>query len=71
MSMASFCQLHDIPIGSFKSYVCADESKRKQLGCGVGNSAKSVIDEDTSQFLVDVMRRRDRGDDGMSRPECS
>ena len=45
--------------------------KRRPLGSGVGGSAKEkAVSADTPEFLVDVMRRRDRGNDGMNRSEC-
>jgi hypothetical protein len=68
--MKAFCLRVEIPQETFRKYVCADESKRRNVGSGVGNSAKSKhIDEDDAQFCVDVLRRKDRGDGGMSRRE--
>lgn len=66
MTLSRFCALAEIPKKTFQSYVCEDESRRRTVGVGVGN-AKRLLQPDTEEFLVDMMRRRDRANDGMDR----
>jgi hypothetical protein len=54
-----------IPFETFRKYACADKNKRRALGKTVGRP--QVINDNNSQFVVDVMRRKDRGNDGMNR----
>ena len=68
MTMRRFSQLVDIPYSTFSAYVCKDVGKRKVLGSSVGRA--STLDSDTAQFMADVLRRKDRGNDGMNRREC-
>jgi hypothetical protein len=68
ISMSRFCQLVGIPKGTFAQYVCEDKGKRKVIGCGVGPKSLK-LDADSQQFVVDVVRRRDRANDGMSRQQ--
>ena len=70
MSLKIFAAKVGIPYKTLKPYVCQDVSKRKQVGSGVGGSGKSLVNEDTSQFMSDVLRRRDRANDGCTRPEA-
>ena len=65
--MARFCRLVRIPHETFRKYVVKDVDNRRALGKGVGSSCKSLIKTETTTFLTDTMRRRDRGDDGMTR----
>jgi len=67
MSLKIFAAKVGIPYKTLKPYVCQDVSKRKQVGSGVGGSGKSLVNEDTSQFMSDVLRRRDRANDGKDR----
>eukprot|EP00966_Prymnesium_polylepis_P152788 3529223-Prymnesium_polylepis.1 len=67
MTFTRFCQIVDIPYPTLAPYVCKDKSKRKVLGCSVGR--KALVPPDTEQFAVDVLRRKDRANDGMSRRE--
>ncbi|KAJ1445852.1 hypothetical protein M885DRAFT_548582 [Pelagophyceae sp. CCMP2097] len=54
----------EIPVGTLKHYIQDDVSLRRTLGAGVGKP--SIIDQGKQKFLVDVVKRRDRGNDGMS-----
>ena len=67
MRLERFPQLVEIPYQTFKTYVCKDATKRKVLGTGVGGD--TPIDDKITAFLVSVMRRRDRANDGMDRQE--
>ena len=69
MEMKRYCELVEIPVETLRKYVVPDTLKRRKLRSGVGGSGQGLLDEDTAQFLVDTMRRRDRGDDGMGRKE--
>ena len=70
MEMKRYCELVEIPVETLRKYVVPDTLKRRKPGrSGVGGSGQGLLDEDTAQFLVDTMRRRDRGDDGMGRKE--
>ena len=57
-----------IPYQTLAKYLCIDKSKRKVVGCGVGPA--SLLDGGARQFVADVVRRKDRGNDGMSRRDC-
>ncbi len=63
-SQANFAKLVDIPLGTLKNYIQDDLSQRRKLGVGVGKP--SIISVDKQKFMVDVVRRRDRGNDGLS-----
>ena len=67
MRLKRFAQLVGIPLKTFASYVREDKATRRVLGRGVGSSGKALVSDDSAQFVVDVMRRRDRGDEAMSR----
>eukprot|EP00966_Prymnesium_polylepis_P331768 7387342-Prymnesium_polylepis.1 len=69
MTLARFCAIVDIPMPTFKKYVCKDEAKRQMVGCGVGGAhgTGTMLLPDTEQFVVDVLRRRDRANDGLGR----
>ena len=67
MTLLRFCQLVDIPYGTLSAYVCKDLGKRKVLGSSVGRAQS--FDSDTTQFVVDVLRRQDRGNAGLNRRE--
>jgi hypothetical protein len=67
MPMSRYCALVDIPEETFRKYVCTDPGKRRKLGSQPGPSR--LVSKDASQFVVDVMRRKDRADDGMNRRE--
>jgi len=54
----------EIPVGTLKHYIQDDASLWRTLGAGVGKP--SIIDQGKQKFLVDVVKRRDRGNDGMS-----
>ena len=65
ISKIHFSARHGIPNDTFRKYVHDNPGKRRVLGAGVG--APKTVSEDVSEFLVAVMRRRDRANDGMSR----
>ena len=57
-----------IPFSTFKKYACADLSKRRKLGTQVGRP-QAILDN-TGEFVVDVMRRKDRANEGMTRTDA-
>lgn len=56
-----------IPKATLGKYVHPDPAKRQRLGAHAGQP--SLVDASTQAFVVDVIRRRDRANDGMSRRE--
>ena len=68
MSLQVYCSLIDIPYPTFKKYVCADKDKRRVIGCSVGKP--SVLDDETQVFATDVIRRKDRANDGLNKREA-
>ena len=68
MNMKNIAKLVHIPYNTFYDYAKPDKGKRKEVGSHVGN--KPLFDDDSRQFVVDVIRRRDRGNDGLNRREC-
>ena len=49
-----YAALVEIPLDTFKKYVCADKSKRRKLGASAGKL--SLVDEQTAQTIVDTVR---------------
>jgi hypothetical protein len=67
LPIKDYCALVNISWETFRKYVCSDVGKRRCIGAVAGNRA--ILPESTSQFAVDVMRRRDRGNDAMTKRE--
>ena len=67
MSMWLYAKRVGIPLTTLHGYACPDDTKRQLLGSSAGKPA--LIDAGTQQFAVDVLRRRDRGNDGMNARE--
>ena len=65
--MKRYAALVDIPYKTFQKYAKTDKSKRRKLGGSVGRP--SLVDKQTAQTVVDTVRRRDRGNDGMSQKQ--
>ena len=65
MTVSRFCVLVEIPEQTFRKYICEDKEKRRVVDASAGRAA--LIDKDTEQFIVDVLRRRDRANDGMDK----
>ena len=57
-----------IPYRTLVSYTKEDPSKRRQLGAATGPSP--ILDTSDTKFMSDVLRRADRGNEGMSRAEA-
>ena len=68
MSLPSYAVCVGINYQTLADYCCKDHGKRKQQGISVG--APTLFSEDEQQFAVDVVRRHDRGNDGLSKREC-
>ena len=68
MSLLSYAVCIGINYQTLADYCCKDHGKRKQLGISVG--APTLFSEGEQQFAVDVVRRHDRGNDGLSKREC-
>ena len=57
-----------IPYQTLHSYARPDKGKRKALGSSVGKQRVFTAEEE--QFVVDVVRRHDRGNDGLNKMQC-
>lgn len=68
MTLQRFSQLVQIPHETLRKYVCTDPAKRRVLGCSSGR--KSLISSSVQEFSVDMIRRKDRGNDGMTNLEA-
>ena len=68
MLMAEYAKCVDIPYATLRAYCCKDVGMRKELGKSVGLQRLFTLDEE--QFAVDVVRRHDRGNDGLNKREC-
>ena len=65
LSLRRYAVCVGIPYDTIQGYVCKDIGKRKQLGAHVGQP--SLFSESQKQFAVDVVRRHDRGNDGLDK----
>ena len=63
MPLSRYAGLVGIEYQSLNKYACKDLGKRQKLGSG--GDKKSLFDGDEAQFAVDVIRRFDRGNDGL------
>ena len=68
MPLGRYAELVGIPYPTLVQYACKDIGKRKVLGLSVGN--KAHFNGEKTQFAADVIRIRDRGNDGMNKREC-
>ena len=68
ISLKHYASRVDISHETLRKYVCADVGKRRVLGACAGSLP--VISVDTEQFTVDVIRRKDRANDGLNRREA-
>ena len=68
MSMWEFSKRVGIPSSTMHTYAHANESQQWRLGSSAGKPP--LVKEETAQFAVDVLRRRDRGNDGMTNSEA-
>ena len=68
MTLTRYADLVGIPYPTLAHYCCEDRGKRKQLGKSVGKP--SLFSDEEKQFAVDVIRRHDRGNDGLNKREC-
>jgi hypothetical protein len=67
-SLRVFCYgVAKIPYNTFKHYVCKDESKRRIVGNRMGR--KPLIDRKSGEFVVDILVRADRGNNGSTPAE--
>ena len=69
MSLHSFARCVGITKSLLHGYLHSDPTKRKSLGASVGRH--SLITPQVQEFVVHVLRRRDRGNDGMSNSEAA
>ena len=66
-SQERFARLTEIPYHTLRAYICPNKGKRRELGKAAGRTP--AIDKESNQFVVDVVRRKDRANEGMSRRE--
>ena len=57
-----FAELHNIPFSTIQMHVTTDDSKRIKLGSGVGT--KRIVDQRTTDIIVDMLIRKDRANQG-------
>ena len=62
-SVRLFAEEHKIPFTTFQSHITPDDSKRIKLGNGVGR--KPTIGPEQQAIIVDVLVRKDRGNQGV------
>ena len=66
-SLRSFAEMVGIPFGTVSNYVTGSMDKRRKLGASVGRTG--LLEKNEETFVVEVLRRADRGNDGKSRRE--
>ena len=64
MSLHMYCGCVGISKSTLHGYVHPDSTKRTQLGSHKG--APSLVKPEVQEFAVDVVRRRDRGNEGLT-----
>jgi hypothetical protein len=69
MAMHTFARCVGIPKSVLHGYMHPDPNKRKSLGAHVGRPA--LLKPEVQGFVVDVLRRRDRGNEGMGNQEAA
>ena len=67
-SFETYCKQFDIPVKTFRHYVCGPVEKRRVLGSSVGR--KPMISKEDQGFVCDVLARADRGNEGKNRKEA-
>ena len=68
IALKSYSRIVNIPYKTLEKYVIPDPSKRRQLGKSVGK--KPILDASDRKFMTDVLRRADRGNEGMNRSKA-
>jgi hypothetical protein len=68
MKLKPYAKLVGIPFETLKKYCDKDTKARRALGTHVGKHPLFVAEEE--QFVVDVIRRHDRGNDGFFKRQC-
>ena len=68
MALKQYAKCVNIPYQTLVDYCSADKDKRKLLGSSVGKPPLFSVED--QQFAVDVIRRHDRGNDGLNKREC-
>ena len=68
LSLIKYAELAGISYQTLAAYACKDVGKRKALGKSVGK--KPLFGAAEQQFSVDVIRRHDRGNDGLDKRAC-
>ena len=66
--LRQFSNIVNIPYKTLTKYVQNDSSKRRELGKSVGT--KPILDDSDRKFMTDILRRADRGNEGMDRREA-
>ena len=64
LPMKDYAASVGMPYKTFHAYARAEIGKRKAMGSSVGK--KRVFTDEEEQFVVDVVRRHDRGNDGLN-----
>ena len=69
MSLHSFGRCVGIPKSVLYAYKHPDPKKRRELGAHAGRPA--LVGGEVQEFVVDVLRRHDRGNEGLSNQEAA
>jgi hypothetical protein len=68
VTLKSYSHIVNIPYKTLEKYVISDPSKRRELRKSVDR--KPILDASDRKFMTDVIRRADRGNEGMNRAEA-
>ena len=68
ISLKHYCGRVEVPYNTLRMYVCSDPGKRRKLGVRPG--IKALLDDNVTRFTVDMLRAKDRANDGMNRRQA-
>ena len=68
LSLTQYAMLLGIPLSTLAEYCRSDLSQRKALGVSAGK--QPLFNEEQQKFVVDVIVRHDRGNDGLNKRQC-
>ena len=66
LKKTDFAKQRGIKPSTFRKYVCGQRGDPKRRKLGAASGKKTLLADDEMQLLVDTIRRRDRGNEGMS-----
>ena len=68
MTLKAYAAAVEIPYPTMQDYACKDLGKRHALGTRLGKAP--LFTQQQQQFVVDVIVRHDRGNDGLNKRQC-